>query len=63
MSWPRDWNRTAMRRVAALEPKARRSVAYAGRMRDELTSAGEPELKSVATSPRSNHRRKATAEV
>jgi hypothetical protein len=97
MSWPREWNRAARRRISALEPKApsrtwpllgmlalglvagaalggyamsqqsqiKRLTRYANRMRDELAGVGEPALRPVAvgTPRRSNHRRKATAEV
>jgi hypothetical protein len=97
MSWPRDWNRTVMRRMAALEPRApsrtwpllgmlalglvagaalggyavsqrkqiKRLALYARRMRDDLAGIGEPtrETVAVATPRRSNHRRKADAEV
>ena len=97
MSWPRDWNRAAMRRIAALEPKApsrtwpllgmlalgllagaalggyaashrsqiKRFAVYTGRMRDDLAGKAEPAHNPVrvGNAQRSNHRRKATAEV
>jgi hypothetical protein len=97
MSGPRDWNRAAMRRIAALEPRApsrtwpllgmlalglvagaalggyavsqrsqiKRLVVYTRRMRDDFAGNGESADQTVAVGNprRSNHRRKATAEV
>ena len=45
--------------------QVKRLAIYPGRMRDDFAGIGEPALKAVAvgTPRRSNHRRKATAEV
>jgi len=48
-------------------PQIKRFATYAGRMRHEMAGAGigKPDVEPIAvvTAPRSNHRRKATAEV
>jgi len=52
--------------IVSQRPQMKRLARYAHRMGDELATYGKPEaepLAVVATSPRSNHRRKATLEV
>jgi len=46
-------------------PQIKRFATYAGRMRHEMAGIGKPDVEPVVgvVAPRSNHRRKATAEV
>jgi len=97
MSWRKNWNQAALRRIAAMEGKTpsrtwpllgllalglvagaalggyamsqrlqiKRLAIYGGRMRNAMAGIARPELEPVAavTPTRSNHGRKATAEV